>query len=147
MKRNTLFILGLVVLFSLAFGQTTAAAPTTLEGAMWRTGGLLAEGIDTVSTSELEENLRNLRIAIEGTNDGTLEVVGVAITDVEAALGAEPFDQTALVEALETLAFEMRAAAGEGDASLQVELASLIDQTAALIEGEGYTPRLEVDVP
>jgi hypothetical protein len=147
MKRSTLFIIGLVLMFSLAFGQTNAVAPTTLEGAMWRTGGLLAKGINAVPTPELEESLRNLRIAIEETSDGTLEVVGLAITNVEAALGAEPFDQAALVEALETLAFEMRAAAGEGDASLQVELASLIDQTAALIEGEGYTPRLEVDVP
>lgn len=147
MKRSALFILGLVLMFSPAFGQATPATPTTLEGAMWRTGGLLAEGIDTVPTPELEENLRNLRIAVEETGDGTLEVVAVAITHVEAALGAEPFDQAALVEALETLAFEMRATAEEGDASLQVELASLIDQTAALIEGEGYTPRLEVDVP
>lgn len=100
----------------------------------WPPGG----GIDTVPTPEFEESLRNLRIAIEETGDGALEVVGVAITNVEAALGTEPFDQAALVEALETLAFEMRAAAEEGDASLQVELASLIDQTATLIE-EGAT--------
>jgi len=147
MKRSALFILSLV-LFGLAFGQgTETEAPTTPEGAIWLTGGLLAAGIDSVSTPELTESLRNLRIALQGTGDGALEVVAVAITDVEAALGAEPFDQATLVEALQTLAFELRAAAAEGDAGLEVELASLLDQTAALIEAEGYTPRLEVDVP
>jgi len=148
MKRNILFALGLVLIFSLALGQEAeTAAPTAPEGAMWLTGGLLAAGIDSVSTPELTESLCNLRIAPQGTGDGTLEVVAVAITDVEAALGAEPFEQAALIEALETLAFELRAAAEEGDAGLEVELASLIDQTAALIEAEGYTPRMEVDVP
>ncbi len=129
------------MLFGLAFGQgVETEAPTTPEGAMWLTGGLLAAGIDTVSTPELMESFRNPRIALEGTGDGTLEVVAVAITDVEAALGAEPFEQAALIEALQTLAFELRAAAEAGDASLQVELASLIDQTAALIEAELHTP-------
>ena len=147
MKRN-LFVLGLVLTFSLAFGQETeTAAPATPEGAIWLTGGLLAAGIDSVSTPELTESLRNLRIALQGTGDGALEVVAVAITDVEAALGAEPFEQATLVEALQTLAFELRTAAEAGDAGLEVELASLIDQTAALIEEGGYTPRLEVDVP
>lgn len=146
MKYLSLALLSLTLLFGTAFGQTETTQPT-LQATMWRVGGVLAGGVATVSTPELTENFQTLRLALEASGNNTLRVAVAAVTDVEGALSAEPFDQAALVEALQTLALELRTAAAEGDAGLQVELASLIDQTAAAIEDEGYTPRLEVETP
>lgn len=126
---------------------TTEMTSPATEEALSRVRGLLTEGINTVPTPEAAETFRNLRTTLEASGDPSLEVVAVAVSDVETALAAEPFEQATLIAALQSLALEMRVAAKAGDASLMVEVASLVDQTAALIEEGGYTPRLEVDVP
>ena len=125
-------------------GQTTEA-PTTPEAAAQNLQNLLTQGIDTVPTPEVVTAFQNLRTNIQ--DDSELQVVAVAIEPVESALTAEPFDQAALVEALQNLALAMRTAADAGDATLTVELASLVDQTAAFIQNEGFTPRMEVETP
>lgn len=147
MKHTVFVLLSLALLLGVAFGQTETQAEPSLDATMWQVGGLLAGGIVEVSTPELAENFQTLRIALEASGGDTLRVAGLAVNDVETALSAEPFDQAALIDALESLALELRTAAEAGDVGLQVELASLIDQTAAFIEDEGYTPRLEVEVP
>lgn len=119
-----------------------AAAPATPARTLQ---DLLAQGIEDVPTVDVLAAFEGLRESIAA--DPELEVVAVAIEDVEAAFTAEPFDRTALVTAMEELALQMRIAAEPGDETLTVELASLVDQTAAYIEGEGWTPRLEVNVP
>ena len=91
------------------------------------------------------EDFAALRESI--AEDATLEVVAVAIEDVETAFTAEPFEQPALVNALQELALRRRAAADAGDEALTVELASLVDQTADFIRNEGFTPRMEVEAP
>ena len=105
----------------------------------------LEQGVAEVPTPEVVENFSALRESLAG--DSTLEVVAIAIEPVEAAFMADPFDQAALVEALQNLALAMRTAADPGDAGLMVELASLVDQTAAFIQNEGFTPRMEVETP
>ena len=128
-------------------GDVPSAEAPTNESAMWRLGSALSQDAQTVPTPTLVEHFRNLRLVLESTGGDALQVIAVAIEPVEQALVAEPFDQATLVTALQELALTMRTAAGPGDAALTVELASLVDATAARIENEGYTPRMEVDVP
>ena len=126
--------------------ETQVMTPSTPEEAMrtvQRT--LLGQGVANAPTPQLAEAFNAWRTTLEG--DATLEVVAVAVSDVEEALLADPFSQPELVNALQELALQMRTVATEGDQSLLVELASLIDQTADFIQNEGYTPRMEVDVP
>ena len=149
MKKTLLTMLSFILLFGLASAQEAdqAAMPTTPDEAMWQLGGTLSEGVETVPGAELTERFRNLRTTIEAAGDTDLQAVATASTAVEDALAAEPFDQATLVQALQELALAMRAAAEAGDASLMVELASLVDQTADYIQNEGFTPRMEVDAP
>ena len=125
----------------------SSEARTTSESAMWRLGSALSEDVQAVPTPTLVEHFRDLRLVLEATGGDALQVIAVAIEPVEQALVAEPFDQATLVTALQELALTMRTAAGPGDAPLTIELASLVDAAAARIEDEGYTPRMEVDVP
>ena len=125
-----------------AAGQTPQQAP---QAAAQNLQQVLTQGVGTVATPQVTEAFRNLRTNLQ--NDTELQVVAVAIEPVERALTAEPFDQAALVNALQELALQMRIAADTGDQALTVELASLVDQTADYIQNEGYTPRMEVDTP
>ena len=126
-----------------AAGQTSQQAMP--QAAVRNVQQVLTQGIATVPTPQVAEAFRNLRTNLQ--NDGDLQVVAVAIEPVEQALTAEPFDQAALVNALQELALQMRVVADAGDQALTVELASLVDQTANFIQNEGFTPRMEVDTP
>ena len=108
---------------------------------------LLELGAESIPTDDLATAFANWRESI--AEDPEMQVVAVAIEDVEAALLAQPFEEGRLIEALEQLALELRAEAGSTDEDLAVELASLLSQTAALFEGDdlAYEPRLEVNVP
>lgn len=115
--------------------------------------GLLQEflvaGVDSGPTPKLVALSRNLRLTIESTEDETLQVVGLAVSPVEEALAADPFDLNDLTSALDSLALEMRSAADAGpdDADLLTEMASLVDQASAFMTETDFTPRLEVEQP
>ena len=121
-----------------AQGQTQMAAAQNLRD-------LLQQGVASVPTPELAQALGSLRQSLPQT-DAYADVRN-GLARVEQALTAQPFDQAALVQALQELALAMRAAADAGDQALTVELASLVDQTADFIQDEGYTPRMEVEAP
>ena len=129
--------------------DTTMTAPQTVDEAMRDVQRLLiGQGVRGVPTAELQRALAAWRETLQ--DDPAMETISVQVLAVEEALLAEPFDEAALVEALQELALAMRAVASDDvpdEQSLLVELASLIDQTADYIQNEGYTPRMEVEAP
>ena len=138
----------LLVAFGAAFAQD-AAEPMTREAAQQQLFDTLEGGIENVATPDLVVVLSEYRESIEaGMGDDTgMQVLATAVQAAEDAFMAEPFDEADAIEALQELALALRIVSDASDEPLTTELASLLDQTAEYIEGEGYTPRLEVDTP
>lgn len=108
-------------------------------------GGLAAE-----PTPRVIETFEEWRSAFQASGDPGREVVATSVGLVISAFSADPFDEDVAIRALRNLALTMRIVASKDvpdEQSIIEEVASLVQQTADLIENDGYTPRLDVEVP
>lgn len=136
--------IGMLLVLGVASAQE--APPLTVEAATWQLGATLSTGVDLLPTPDVVLAFTNLRSSVEASDEARLQALAQPIEAVEAAFTTEPFDEPALVSALETLALELRSTAEEGGPLLLTEVASLVDQTAALVEGGGFVPRMDVEM-